>query len=111
MTGENNSTVIKLENSLIVEILGINNENLFFCEAKLNVQILQKGNIIIIHGAQKNRDIVKNTIIKLSKELKNLDQKNQNSFQEILNMQINNDLNEDNIKNFTKKIRGNSIKI
>jgi phosphate starvation-inducible PhoH-like protein len=37
----------------------------------------------------------------LSKELKNLDQNNQNSFQEILNMQINNDLNEDNIKNFT----------
>ena len=101
MTGENNSTVIKLENPLIVEILGINNENLFFCEAKLNVQILQKGNIIIIHGAKKNRDIVKNTIIQLSKELKNLDQKNQNSFQEILNMQINNDLNGDNIKNFT----------
>ena len=101
IAGENNSTVIKLENPLIVEILGINNENLFFCEAKLNVQILQKGNIIIIHGAKKNRDIVKNTIIQLSKELKNLDQKNQNSFQEILNMQINNDLNEDNIKNFT----------
>ena len=37
----------------------------------------------------------------MSKELKNLDQTNQNSFQEILNMQINNDLNEDNIKNFT----------
>ena len=101
IAGENNSTVIKLENSLIVEILGINNKNLLFCETKLNLQILQKGNIIIIHGTKKNRDIVKNTIIQLSKELKNLDQTNQNSFQEILNMQINNDLNEDNIKNFT----------
>ena len=98
---DNNSTIVNLENSLIVEILGINNENLDYCEKKLNVQIFQKGNIVIISGNKKDRFLVKHTIIRLSKELKKTDQKKQDSFQEILNMEINNDSVSVNIQNFT----------
>ena len=98
---DNSSTVVNLENSLIVEILGVNNENLDFCEKKLKVKVLQKGNIVIITGNKKERYIVRNSIIQLSKELKDPLKKNQNTFQEILNMQINNDLDNKNIKSFT----------
>tara|TARA_B100000780_G_scaffold157945_1_gene110470 strand:+ start:1904 stop:2917 length:1014 start_codon:yes stop_codon:yes gene_type:complete len=101
LISDNNSTIVNLENSLIVEILGINNENLDYCEKKLNVQIFQKGNIVIISGNKKDRFLVKNTIIRLSKELKKTDQKKQDSFQEILNMEINNDSVNVNIQNFT----------
>ena len=101
LISDNNSTIVNLENSLIVEILGINNENLDYCEKKLNVQIFQKGNIVIISGNKKDRFLVKNTIIRLSKELKKTDQKKQDSFQEILNMEINNDSVSVNIQNFT----------
>ena len=101
LVSDNNSTIVNLENSLIVEILGINNENLDYCEKKLNVQIFQKGNIVIISGNKKDRFLVKNTIIRLSKELKKTDQKKQDSFQEILNMEINNDSVNVNIQNFT----------
>ena len=101
LISDNNSTIINLENSLIVEILGINNENLDYCEKKLNVQIFQKGNIVIISGNKKDRFLVKNTIIRLSKELKKTDQKKQDGFQEILNMEINNNSVNVNIQNFT----------
>ena len=101
LVSDNNSTIVNLENSLIVEILGINNENLDYCEKKLNVQIFQKGNIVIISGNKKDRFLVKHTIIRLSKELKKTDQKKQDSFQEILNMEINNDSVNVNIQNFT----------
>ena len=57
-----------------MEVLGINNENLDYCEKKISVKILQKGNIIIINGNKKDRYIVRNTIIKMSNELKNTDQ-------------------------------------
>jgi phosphate starvation-inducible protein PhoH len=70
LVGDNNSTVVNLENSLIVEILGVNNENLDFCEKKLKVKVLQKGNIVIITGNKKERYIVRNSIILLSRELK-----------------------------------------
>ena len=100
-SGDNGSTVVNLENSLIVEILGVNNENLDFCEKKLKVKVLQKGNIIIITGNKKERYIVRNSIIQLSRELKDPIKKNQNTFEEILNMQINNDLDNKNIKSFT----------
>ena len=98
---DNSSTVVNLENSLIVEILGVNNENLDFCEKKLKVKVLQKGNIVIITGNKKERYIVRNSIIQLSRELKDPIKKNQNTFKEILNMQINNDLDNKNIKSFT----------
>ena len=101
LVGDNNSTVVNLENSLIVEILGVNNENLDFCEKKLKVKVLQKGNIVIITGNKKERYIVRNSIIQLSRELKDPIKKNQNTFKEILNMQINNDLDNKNIKSFT----------
>ena len=101
LIGDNSSTVVNLENSLIVEILGVNNENLDFCEKKLKVKVLQKGNIVIITGNKKERYIVRNSIIQLSRELKDPIKKNQNTFQEILNMQINNDLDNKNIKSFT----------
>ena len=101
LIGDNSSTVVNLENSLIVEILGINNENLDFCEKKLNIKILQKGNIVIITGNKKERYIVRNSIIQLSRELKDPIKKHQNTFKEILNMQINNDLDNKNIKSFT----------
>lgn len=101
LIGDNSSTVVNLENSLIVEILGVNNENLDFCEKKLKVKVLQKGNIVIITGNKKERYIVRNSIILLSRELKDPIKKNQNTFKEILNMQINNDLDNKNIKSFT----------
>ena len=101
LVGDNSSTVVNLENSLIVEILGVNNENLDFCEKKLKVKVLQKGNIVIITGNKKERYIVRNSIIQLSRELKDPIKKNQNTFKEILNMQINNDLDNKNIKSFT----------
>ena len=101
LIGDNSSTVVNLENSLIVEILGVNNENLDFCENKLKVKVLQKGNIVIITGNKRERYIVRNSIIQLSRELKDPIKKNQNTFQEILNMQINNDLDNKNIKSFT----------
>ena len=101
LIGDNSSTVVNLENSLIVEILGVNNENLDFCEKKLKVKVLQKGNIIIITGNKKERYIVRNSIIQLSRELKDPIKKHQNTFKEILNMQINNDLDNKNIKSFT----------
>ena len=101
LIGDNSSTVVNLENSLIVEILGVNNENLDFCEKKLKVKVLQKGNIVIITGNKKERYIVRNSIILLSRELKDTIKKHQNTFKEILNMQINNDLDNKNIKSFT----------
>ena len=101
LVGDNSSTVVNLENSLIVEILGVNNENLDFCEKKLKVKVLQKGNIVIITGNKKERYIVRNSIIQLSRELKDPIKKHQNTFKEILNMQINNDLDNKNIKSFT----------
>ena len=101
LIGDNSSTVVNLENSLIVEILGVNNENLDFCEKKLKVKVLQKGNIVIITGNKKERYIVRNSIIQLSRELKDPIKKHQNTFKEILNMQINNDLDNKNIKSFT----------
>ena len=101
LIGDNSSTVVNLENSLIVEILGVNNENLDFCEKKLKVKVLQKGNIVIITGNKRERYIVRNSIIQLSRELKDPIKKNQNTFKEILNMQINNDLDNKNIKSFT----------
>ena len=101
LIGDNSSTVVNLENSLIVEILGVNNENLDFYEKKLKVKVLQKGNIVIITGNKKERYIVRNSIIQLSRELKDPIKKNQNTFKEILNMQINNDLDNKNIKSFT----------
>ena len=61
----------------------------------------QKGNIIIITGNKKERYIVRNSIIQLSRELKDPTKKHQNTFKEILNMQINNDLDNKNIKSFT----------
>ena len=101
LIGDNSSTVVNLENSLIVEILGVNNENLDFCENKLKVKVLQKGNIVIITGNKRERYIVRNSIIQLSRELKDPIKKHQNTFKEILNMQINNDLDNKNIKSFT----------
>jgi len=98
---DNNYTVVNLENSLIVDILGINNENLDYCESNLRVKILQKGNIIIISGNRKDRQLVRNSMIQLSKELKNSNKNNKNTFRETLHMQINDDLEYKNIKNFT----------
>ena len=90
-SGNNNSTIVNLDNSLIVEILGINNENLEYAEEHLSVQILQKGNIIIIKGNKKDRYVLRDTIIQLSEELKVPNLKYKNSFKEILNMKIKND--------------------
>ena len=101
LISSNKSTVVSLENSHIVEIIGINNENLKYAEEHLSVQILQKGNIIIIKGAKKDRYVLRDTIIQMSEELKLSNLKYKNSFKEILNMQIKNDKENQNIKNFT----------
>ena len=101
LISSNKSTVVSLANSHIVDIIGINNENLEYAEEHLSVQILQKGNIIIIKGNKKDRYVLRDTIIQLSEELKVPNLKYKNSFKEILNMKIKNDKENQNIKNLT----------
>ena len=45
-----NSTVINIDNSEVLDIFGINNENIEFFENNLPLKIFQKGNQLIIHG-------------------------------------------------------------
>jgi phosphate starvation-inducible PhoH-like protein len=52
--------------------------------------------------------VIKKTIIKMSDELKNADQSKHSSFQEIFNMEINNNLESKNIQNFTVAKTGKS---
>ena len=93
-------SIINVENSNVLEIFGINNENINYFEATLPLKIFQKGNELNIKGEKKYRDILKSAISKTLTEIK-LDKslRKNNLILENLKMQISNDTA--NIENFT----------
>ena len=96
---DQDSTVIKIENSEVLDVFGVNNENLSFFEKHLPLKIYQKGNQLIIQGNKKDSDILKKAIRKtlLEKKLnKKIDIKI-NLMRENLRMQLFSD--KKNIKN------------
>ena len=94
------SSIINIENSDVLEIFGINNENLSYFESSLPLKILQKGNELNIKGEKKYRNILRNVIFKTLTEIKlNKDLREKNLIQENLKMQLLNDT--ENIENFT----------
>ncbi len=99
-----NSTVINIDNSEVLDIFGINNENIEFFENNLPLKIFQKGNQLIIQGNKKNTDILKNAITqtisekKMNKAVKN----NINSMQENLKKSMSNDIKNINITKTVK---------
>ena len=94
------SSIINIENSDVLEIFGINNENLAYFESSLHLKILQKGNELNIKGEKKYRNILRNVIFKTLTEIKlNKDLREKNLIQENLKMQLLNNI--ENIENFT----------
>ena len=93
-------SIINVENSNVLEIFGINNENINYFESTLPLKIFQKGNELNIKGEKKYRDILKSAISKTLTEIK-LDKslRKNNLILENLKMQISNDTA--NIENFT----------
>jgi len=84
----------------VLEIFGINNENLSYFESSLPLKILQKGNELNIKGEKKYRNILRNVIFKTLTEIKlNKDLREKNLIQENLKMQLLNNI--ENIENFT----------
>ena len=94
------SSIINIENSDVLEIFGINNENLSYFESSLPLKIFQKGNELNIKGEKKYRNILRNVIFKTLTEIKlNKDLREKNLIQENLKMQLLSDT--ENIENFT----------
>ena len=96
---DQNSVVINIENSEVLEVFGINNQNLDFFEKNLPVKIFQKGNQLTIHGSRKNAQILRDAIAQTidSKKSNKKENYNFNLLQDNLRMQILN--NKENIKN------------
>ena len=94
------SSIINIDNLNVVEIFGVNNENLNFFEDQLPIKVFQKGNQLNIKGEKKYRNILRNAILKTQQDLKsNRKGNNINLMQENLKMQF---LNEnDKIRNLT----------
>ena len=94
------SSIINIDNLDVVEIFGVNNENLNFFEDQLPIKVFQKGNQLNIKGEKKYRNILRNAILKTQQDLKsNRKGNNINLMQENLKMQS---LNEnDKIRNLT----------
>ena len=96
---DQSSITINIENSEVLDIFGINNENLIFFENNLPIKIFQKGNQLKIQGSKKNISLLKNSISQTISD-KKFDKKkysNINLMQENLRIQM---LNEKkNIKN------------
>ena len=100
------SSIINIENSDVLEIFGINNENLSYFESSLPLKIFQKGNELNIKGEKKYRNILRNVIFKTLTEIKlNKDLREKNLIQENLKMQLLNDI--ENIENFTIENQNN----
>ena len=94
------SSVINIENSDVLEIFGINNENLSYFESSLPLKIFQKGNELNIRGEIKYQNILRNAIHKTLTEIKlNKNLRERNLVQENLKMQLTKDTAS--IKNFT----------
>ena len=95
----NSATLINVDNSEVLDIFGINNENISFFEKNLSLKIYQKGNQLIIYGNKKNINILKSAIA-LTLNDKKINKKiysDINLMQENLKMQLSN--YEKNIKN------------
>ncbi len=98
------SSVIKIENSQVLDIFGVNNENIDFFKTKLPLKINQKGNQLLIQGTKKNIDILKNAISQTisEKKMKKKVKANVNSMQENLQMHISDDIKNINITKTAK---------
>ena len=93
-----NSTVIKIDNSEVLEIFGINNENIKYFEKLLPVKVFQLGNQLNLKGDKKNINILRSAILRTLNEKKIAKNKSSiNLMQENLKMQIFNE--KKNIKN------------
>ncbi len=99
-----NSTVINIDNSEVLDIFGINNENIEFFENNLPLKIFQKGNQLIIQGNKKNTDILKNAITQTisEKKMNKAVNNNINSMQENLKKSMSNDIKNINITKTVK---------
>ena len=99
-----NSTVLKIDNSEVLDIFGINNENINFFENNLPLKVYQKGNQLIIQGNKKNTDILKNAITQTisDKKMSKTVDSNINIMQENLKMYILDDVKNINITKTAK---------
>jgi len=94
------SSIVNIENSDVLEIFGINNENLSYFESSLPLKIFQKGNELNIKGERKYRNILRNVILKTLTEIKlNKDLREKNLIQENLKIELSKDT--ENIENLT----------
>ena len=98
------STIINIDNTEVLDIFGVNNENINFFEKSLPVKIFQKGNQLTIQGNKKNINILKSDIAQTIREKKKIKRKNIsiNSIQENLKMHISSDIKNINITKTTK---------
>ncbi len=94
------SITMNIENAEVLDVFGINNENLGFFEKSLPIKIFQKGNQLTIQGSKKNINILRSSILQtISDKKTNKKNLSNNMMQENLRMQILN--NEKNIKNLS----------
>ena len=98
------SLIINIDNSEVLDIFGINNENIDFFEKNLPLKVYQKGNQLTIHGNKKNIFILKNAITQTLNEKKMNNKANSsiNIMQENLKMHIMNDVKNINITKTAK---------
>ena len=88
----------------MLDIFGVNNENINFFEKSLPLKIYQKGNQLSIQGNKKNIDILKNAIIQTinEKKMKKKINSSINLMQENLKMYVSNDIKNINITKTAK---------
>ena len=92
------TTVINVGNNEVVEIFGINNENIDNFQKLLSIKVFQKGNQLSLKGSRKNVNILRDAISKTLYEKKIYKAKNiHNQIMENLRMQIINE--KEKIKN------------
>ena len=104
------SKIVNIENSHVLEVFGINNENLKFFENNLSIKIYQKGNQLNLIGDLRKINILIDAIKKTIYEKKNfLRNENTNLMQENLKMKILSD--KENIKNIniTRTVKSDVI--
>ena len=95
---QGHSSTINIENSLVLDIFGVNNENLKYFEKNLSLKIYQKGNQLNLKGNAKDINILKNAIRKTINEKKIIKTSNtSNLMKKNLETQIFNE--RENIKN------------
>ena len=91
---------MNINNSDVLEIFGIDNENISFFEAVLPLKVFQKGNKLNINGEKKYRNLLRNVILQTIHQIKfNKNMRDKNIIQENLKMRISDTL--ENVKNLT----------